>query len=177
MNYEDDLNLVQKAKINKEDFGLLYNKYYKPILSYIYRKTSDQATSEDLASDVFRKAFEAIDSYKWQGISFASWLYRIARNRVIDFYRSDKSSKNVKIDDSLEEPKDLNTPEVQAIEFEFGEKIRLILKELPGRERKIIYMKFFEGYTNRTISKVTGISETNVGTILYRSLRKLRDNM
>lgn len=171
-NYEEEL--IKKSKKDKNAFAPLYEHYHKYILAFIKTKVSPYETAEDLTSAVFQKALEGIETFKWQGISFSSWLYRIARNTVIDFYRASNKSKN---DTSLENVEIMShekSPEDTAIDQDFEDQLKEVLAELPEKERNIIYMKFFEGYTNKTIAKLTGISETNIGTIIYRTIGKLR---
>ena len=174
---ELEKQLIKASKKDSEAFGQLYSHYNIHIYKYIVIKVSDQKTAEDLTSLVFQKAFKGIHNFKWQGVSFSSWLYRIARNAVIDHYRSSsKESKNISIDNHIAKSRE-KSPEESAIHTEFEETIAEVLETLPPREREIVYMKFFEGYTNRTIAELLQISESNVGTILHRTIKKLRGKM
>lgn len=170
--FEEDL--VNKCKTDKNAFGVLYNHYFHHILNFIKPKVDSIETAEDICSNVFKKAFEAIDGFKWQGISFSSWLYRIARNQVIDYYRSKK--EHLPLEDALI-PSHEKSPEELFEQSSFEEAIKNLIEELPEKERKIIYMKFFEGYTNKTISNLLNLSETNVSTIVYRAIAKLRETI
>ncbi len=174
MDAKIEEELIKKCRHDKEAFGTLYNHYKDPIFSFVVSKVESEETAEDITSTVFQKAFEAIESFKWQGISFSSWLYKIARNTVIDHYRSKNKERGKKSLEDLDIISDKNTPEEEFIETDFEQQIKSILETLDQKERGIIYMKFFEGYTNKTIAKLTGLSETNVGTIIYRTLIKLR---
>ena len=154
--------------MNKKDVDLLYNEYSSGIKRYLYNRTGNKEDSEDLTSIVYEKALKGIENFKWQGISIKAWLYKIAKNTLIDYYRGHKKEL------SLGEHKDIVTqnPEKQILsDIGFEE----ILDNLSPRERKIIYMKFFEGHTNKNIAKELNLSETNVGSIIYRVLRKLRN--
>lgn len=166
--------IIKRCRKNKEAFGVLYEHYHKHILNFIKFKVDSVETAEDLTSVVFQKSFEGIDGFKWQGVSFSSWIYRIARNTVIDHYRS---SNKYRLDTKLEDENTRSlqkTPEESAEYLDFEDQLKDLLKTLPDKERKIIYMKFMEGYTNKTIAKLLGFSETNVGTIIYRAIGKLR---
>ncbi len=169
--------LVKAAKLNKSSFAKLYNHYFPHIKRFIENRVYNQDDGEDLTSSVFQKAFVGIDSFKWQGVSFSSWLYRIAHNTLVDYYRTQEKQKNkVSIIDDIHESK-FNTPEQDAIEYNQSEFMQKLLLTLPDREKKIIYSKFFEGNTNKQIATKLNLSETNVSTIVYRVLKKLRENL
>lgn len=170
--FEEDL--VNKCKTDKNAFGVLYNHYFQHILNFIKPKVDSVETAEDICSSVFKKAFESMSSFKWQGISFSSWLYRIARNSIIDYYRSKK--EHLPLEEALIASHE-KSPEEQFEANTFEESIKNLIEALPEKERKIIYMKFFEGYTNKTISNLLNLSETNVSTIVYRAIAKLREEI
>ena len=167
---------IEAARRNKSDFAPLYEHYKTPIQNFFSYRLTDPIAAEELTSTVFEKALKGIDNFQWQGVSFSAWLFRIARNTLIDHYREQgKSSEKVsQLDHSIDIPsKEKSIPD--QIETKFAEELLYeILSELPTREQEIIYMKFFDGYTNRLIAQLTGISETNVGTIVYRAIKKLR---
>ena len=98
----NEKELVEKIKKNKNLFSKVYELYYRRILAYIRKRVSGTATAEDIASTVFEKAFRNIDDFKWQGISLSSWLFRIARNLVIDHYRKNSKRKGVVSLDAVE---------------------------------------------------------------------------
>ena len=165
--------LIKNCKKDKKAFEELYVYYNKPILNFIRSRVTDDELAKDLTSVVFKKAFEAIDAFKWQGVSFSAWLYRISRNTIIDQYRSDSRKSTVSLNDR-DFPSGEKSPEESFENLDFEEQVRRLLADLPEKERKIIYMKFFEGYTNNTIANLTDLSETNVGTIIHRTVAKLR---
>ncbi len=165
--------LINRCKSDKNAFGTLYSHYAKYILAFIKSKVESIETAEDICSMVFKKAFENIDGFKWQGISFSSWLYRIAKNSIIDYYRSKKDFVTTDYTTVASPEK---SPEELFEKNAFEESIRKLIETLPEKERKIIYMKFFEGYTNKTISKILNLSESNIGTIVYRAISKLRES-
>ena len=85
-------DLINKAKNrDSEAFGLLYDQYLPAIYRFILLKTSHKVTAEDLTHQVFLNAWQNIENYQSRGFPFSSWLYRIANNAVIDYYRTDKN--------------------------------------------------------------------------------------
>src|ERR1700690_2325323 len=88
-------SLLAKAKKGEDAaFGDLYNLYFKKIYQFIYYRVGHKEVAEDLAEDVFLKAFTKISSINQSG-AFSGWLYQIARNQVIDYYRQKKLTVNL----------------------------------------------------------------------------------
>lgn len=172
----NDKELVKKLKQNKKHFELVYKQYYRMIVNYFKKRVNNASISEDLASEVFEKAMNAIDDFKWQGVSLSVWLFRIARNRLTDYYR--KVGKVGK-DMSLTEIENLFEDEEVSIsdEVEQEENDRVLfdaLREFKEDEQYLIYYKFFEDLSNKEIAQIVKISESNVGTKLYRIRKKLK---
>ena len=104
MNKEElrkEKELVKKAKRNKKDFSALYEKYSDKIRNFIMKKVNNDYIAEDITSKVFEKALKNLDSYQWQGVSFGSWLYRIARNTVYDYYRTNKANRREDLEEEV----------------------------------------------------------------------------
>lgn len=173
----EEERLIKKARKDRREFAPLFS-HYQPLLKRYFGRHLSSAESEDLTSDVFAKALSGLDNFRWQGVSFSAWLYKIAHHTLVDFYRRQQQTKG---DKGLEEAHELPTPsqdpESLFCERETASEIEQLLKELPEREREIIYLKFFDGYTNKTIAKLSGLSETNVSTIVYRTVRRLRQRL
>ncbi|HYG51522.1 MAG TPA: sigma-70 family RNA polymerase sigma factor [Flavobacteriales bacterium] len=177
-NVQANLNehqLVERAKQNPAAFSPLYEKYYEPILRFVYQRCSDKETAYDITAHVFLKAMQNLKNYTFKGLPFSSWLYRIARNEVIDHHRQKPHERAVSIDktglvnilhetdDSLKE-----------------EHIQLILKELKTLsedEMQIIEMKYFEKRQFREIAEILDITETNAKVRAHRIIEKLRKSL
>lgn len=181
MNLHEEEKLIKQAKAirvgENKPFGQLYQFYYPKVRNYFLSRTGDEKKAEDLASKVFEKALTGIDSYQWQGVPFSSWLFKIAQNTFFDSLRRERGKRRISLEDAPPIKTEEAGPEEIATQGEDREVLERHLFRLPRRERDIIYMKFYKGYTNRAIAKLTGLSETNVGTILYRTLRKLRKQL
>ena len=178
MNLKEEEKLIKQAKAVKrgenKPFGELYKFYHPKVKNYFLSRVGDEKKAEDLASRVFEKALKGLTSFQWQGVPFSAWLFRIAQNTLFDAFRAERARPKRSIEALPPLKSKTAGPEETAIQTEGHEIVERLLFKLPRREKGIIYMKFYEGYTNRTIAKLTGLSETNVGTILYRTLRKLR---
>lgn len=125
----------------------------------------------------FEKAWRARQSYQIEKSALSTWLYTIARNTLIDHYRSKSGEVSLELlDDYRERLVQLSVEEAAQVANE-RERLRRILRLLPEREREIIALKYGAEMTNRAISKHMGLSESNVGTILNRVVTSLRKQM
>lgn len=181
MDIREEERLIKEAKKIKDrpnlPFGKLYEAYQPKVRGYFLSRLKEVAITEDLTSKTFAKALEGLDGFRWQGIPFSAWLFRIARNTFFDHLRSTRGKHKIEIEEAPPLKSDLYNPIEDLQEKEEEELLARSLLRLPSREREIIYLKFYEGLTNRAIAKVTGLSETNVGTILYRTLKRLREEL
>jgi len=93
--------LVRRAQQRDEEaFTQLYEEHFDKIYRYVALKIGDQMEAEDLTQQVFIKALQSISSFKWKGIPFSAWLFRIARNQVVDYVRKKKRQATVPLDES-----------------------------------------------------------------------------
>lgn len=171
------MSTVNEAKSARDAFAELYEEFVPKVFRYIrYRVNSVQVT-EDLTSEVFEKALTNFGKFSSDKASFSTWIFTIARNTVIDHYRVRGRRQTI----SLEEAEiDVSSPELppeEALEKkEERRKLQACLSQLAPEEQEIISLKFGAGLNNRQIARTAGLSESNVGTRLYRAVRKLRDS-
>ncbi|MDP3899821.1 MAG: RNA polymerase sigma factor [bacterium] len=170
----DELQIVSACqKGNIEQFGKLYDRYIRKIYDFIYYKTSHQQTAEDLTSIVFMKALEKIRTFD-KHTNFSAWLYRIARNTVIDHYRTQKFGVN--IDDVW----DLSSNDNLDINFDSREKLKEVKKylgNLKSEQRDVIIMRVWQEMSYSEISAVIGKSESSCKMTFSRAIRELRQEM
>ena len=175
----DDRNLIEKFKKgNKESFSLLYDKYVDKIFKFIYFKTSHRETAEDLCSQTFIKALEKLDNFSFNNNAyFSAWLYTIARNTVIDYYRrSNKSKNDLNIDDVWDISDNTDILE----DLEFKQKTEIIakyIKKLNSEQREIIMLKIFEDLSYREISEILDKNEGACKMSFCRAIKTLRKEM
>jgi RNA polymerase sigma-70 factor (ECF subfamily) len=160
---------------NKSDeFSKLYDQYVKKIYNFIYYKTYHRETAEDLTSDTFMKALKNFDSFDTNKGSFSSWIYKIARNTVIDFYRTKKNNINIEDVWDLSEEEDLDS------DFDAKErvkKVRKYLKKLKSDQREIIILRVWEGMSYKEISEIMNKTETSCRVSFSRTIKQLRKDM
>lgn len=162
--------------INLDEAALseLYDRYELKIYSYIYRRTSDQALSEDLTAQVFLKMLEAIRNERAWHSSFSGWLYRIAHNLVIDYYRSRDRQKQISLDEAPFMPDAQQNP-VRAAEIQLtAEYLRSAINRLTEEQAQVISLRFLEGYSFAEIAAMMDKTEGAVKALQHRAVSTLR---
>ena len=152
--------------------------HYKPHLEKFFRaRLGAKTIIDDLVADVFTKALNGLDSFRWQGVSLSAWLYKISRNVLIDYFREEDKRKSASIKDIAPPETKEEGPSELAAKAEEYNLLHRVLETLPKREQKIIYLKFFEGRRNKDIAEMMNLSETNVGTIVHRTMKNLKEEL
>ncbi|HEY32950.1 MAG TPA: sigma-70 family RNA polymerase sigma factor [Dehalococcoidia bacterium] len=161
----------------REIFVELYEEFLPKVFRYIrYRVNSEQET-EDLTSVVFEKALVNFEKYSRDKASFSTWIFSIARNTVIDHYRTQARRPALSLEKAeIEASSNELLPDDVIVKMEEREKLQVCLSRLSPEEQEIIALKFGSEMNNRQIARTMGLSESNVGTKLYRAVRKLRDS-
>lgn len=179
MDLSDEKQLVMDAKSNNESFGKLYDFYFPKVYSFVAAKINDRDDAEDLVSDIFMKVLENIQKFEWRGVPFGAWIFRIARNVLNDYYQKHNKTRTSDIEQaySVSEPEEKVSPHIKAAREELSDVVQKVMKTLPERELLVIQLKFFSELSNREIVQITGLSESNVAIILYRTLRKIKPDL
>jgi RNA polymerase sigma-70 factor (ECF subfamily) len=165
--------LVQRAvNGDQEAFTQIYDMHFDRIYRYIYLKVHSQAAAEDLTQDVFIKAYEAINSYKWRDLPFTAWLFRIAHNRVIDHIRKISREKNV----SLDEADAISSGDPVYITEQNFEVYQLknALQQLPEAQREVATLRFLAELSIAEVALTLGKSEGTVKALQFNAVASLR---
>lgn len=170
---QDERELIRRAKeYDPNAFAEIYERYYQRIYNYVYYRVSDGVTAEDLCSEVFIKALEAIESFTFRGVPFSAWLYRIASNLVIDHYRRQPDNPELPLDESRPLVADDNPG--GSLERHFNhQELRQALKDLTRDQQQVIVLKFVDGLTNGEVAHILGKSEGAVKSLQHRALASL----
>lgn len=179
MDLEEEKKLVENAKKDIEAFCQLYDLYYPRIFGYILKRVANLEIAQDVASETFLKSMGNIQKFKWKGISFASWLYRIASNEIANHFRKSKYRKV-----SLDKIPSLVATSNPAEDFiraeselkkqkEFLE-LHQKISQLPILYQEVIVLRFFEKKKIKEISEILGKREGTVKSLLHRGLKKLK---
>jgi len=154
-----------------EDWDALYAGQLPRVYNFFRYRVGDGAIAEDLTSVTFERAWAARRRYRRDLAGFCTWLLAIARNVAIDHYRSRRPL--VPLDAAADMAGDGTAGDASERRSDF-ERLSRLLAALSERERELIALKYGAEQTNRAIAKTTGLSESNVGTILHRSIQALR---
>ena len=157
-------------------FAEKYEQFFPRVFAYVYGRTRNVHQAEDLVSDVFERAFLKMGSLR-NDEAFATWLFTIARNLVTSHARK-RGRESIVDPDILRSVVATNVSvENEVLVREEVAAVMDRLKTFPQREQDIVSLKFDAELTNHQIAKVMGLSEANVRVIIFRTLRKLREQM
>ena len=170
---EDAALAVRASKGEVAAFGLLYDRHVDAIYRYVYYRVRDDAEAEDLTSDVFMRALKAMPRYEPRQ-AFLAWLYRIARNAIID--RARRGNRQVPFEDALEHPMpdQIVEPDVELLARADSDTLREALKKLTPLQQEVLVLRFLEGYSTHEIAKLVGKREGTVRGIQFRAIGALR---
>jgi RNA polymerase sigma-70 factor (ECF subfamily) len=171
MTEQEAINRIGKGDVDA--FGTLYDLYLPKIYRFIYFRTHHKETAEDLASVVFTKAFNKFASFDTSA-NFSTWIYRIARNTVIDHYRTNKTTTD--IDDAF----DLSDSTNLSRDYELKEKLeqaQKYLATLPTEARDLVIMRLWDGLSYTEIAEITGKNEANLRVNFSRIVSKMQKEM
>jgi RNA polymerase sigma-70 factor (ECF subfamily) len=175
MSIEKDV-VSRAIKGDGEAFAQLYEEHFDKIYRYIYLRLGNQAEAEDLTQEVFVKALEAIGSYKWRNLPFASWLFRIAHNQVIDYFRKEGKVEKVAWDNNIAHVDEPNPAFVAEQRLE-GEELSDNVKKLPPSQREVVSLRFGAGLSIAEVAKALGKSPGTVKALQYNGIVALRKMM
>jgi len=166
--------LVKKAKTRDPDaFGMLYDEYVDQIFRYVYYKVGNLTESQDLTGQTFLKAFENIDSYEMRDVAFSSWLYRIAHNLVVDFFRRESKRESVPIDDQPPTASPSGNPVELVLADLESERLYKAMHKLTHNQREVLVLKFIDNLSNTQVAEIMGISVGAVKSTQKRGLLAL----
>ena len=166
--------LALASDFDEAALGELYERYESKIYSYIYRRTGSPALAEDLTGQVFLKMLEAIRAQKSWHSSFSGWLYRIAHNLVIDYYRRRDRRQYVSIDDAPILKAEKDDP-VEAAEMSHdADRLRSAIHRLTADQAEVISLRFLEGYSITEVAAMMEKTEGAIKALQYRAVATLR---
>lgn len=169
---QQELQHIEAAKQNPARFGILYDRYYKSIFVFVYRRTEDEELTADITSQVFLKALINLRQYEFKGVPFSAWLFRIAFNEINMYFRKNNAQRVVSLDQ--------NSILQLAAEGEIDNnaegiaKMMSALKKLEEYEVQLIELRFFEKRSFAEVGEIVGITENNAKVKVYRILDKLK---
>lgn len=177
MTVQEAQAYFQAAKANEPGaFESLYSGLFTPLYRYIILSVRHRETAEDLTQNLFIKALSL--SEKGAEIEFLPYLYQMARNSIIDYYRQKKDLlPDTPVEEAFRDRPSANPSPNDALEAaDRLQELSVALATLDDREREIITLRFFSELSHRETASVTGLSEANVRQIQSRALKRLRSS-
>ncbi len=191
----DERRLVEAAQQDRARFADVYERYFELVYAYVARRVRDRAATEDLTSEVFRKALANVNRFKWTGAPFGAWLLRIASNLIADRAKRQAKESGAVADERSSSPrvsKGVGTPSLtvgllpgdsssaagsQQTQLEEAERRAWVIRmvdELPDDQRRVVTMRFAEEKSINEIASALGRSEGAVKQLQFRAFQNLR---
>jgi len=172
MESESERRRPLASESREERLAALFDSCYPRLARYAYARTGDRTDAEDIASEVFMRALESLDSYQERGLPMEAWLFRIAHNLVVDRLR--RSNRFERVDDDYEEQGDSPDPAHVAEERILMRDVRAAMACLTPQQRDVVTLRFFAGLDSTEVAEVLHKSRGSVREMQRAALEKLR---
>jgi RNA polymerase sigma-70 factor (ECF subfamily) len=184
VDLKQEWELVERARQDTEAFGQLYDQNFGRIFGYVLRRTASVPIAQDITSDVFFKALKNLRQFRWQGIPFSAWLYRIAANEIASYYRKRRREEthtfqSARAGDPVGNPSSVEITQAEDILMRHEEylSLHMTITKLPPRYQEVITLRYFEDKQIKEIAQITGKREGTVKSLLHRGLERMRKLM
>lgn len=172
--YQNRKDKLSGDVLTTDEFSQIYEMYFNRVYKYICYRINNHYEAEDLCSQVFETVITKYHTFSEEKAKFDVWLFAIARNTVTDYFRSRKKRFHFSLDSITEMILSKPSPEELAIRDDEHQAMFQAMAKLRDKERNIIAMKFAAGLKNSEIAELMGVSESNIGVVVYRIINKLR---
>lgn len=164
---------IKAAQKEVRHFRPLYERYHSRILRFVFNKVGEEEQAADITQQVFLKAMLHLGRYKITSVPFEAWLYRIAVNETISFFRKSKRARQVLLDERAVEKlnDDLDEPDLELLSAQ----LRTAIEQLSLEEVQLLELRYYEERAFREIGHILNISENNARVKLFRITKKLRN--
>lgn len=166
--------IIERAKEgDMQAVGSIYERYHTPIYRYLYFRTGDHATAEDLTSEVFLRVLRALPEYQTRHTPFQAWLFQIARFLTIDYYRKNNRYQHEELTDTL--PAETERTETLVNQQLNAEILNQALDTLLPDQREVVLLRFLIGMPIHEAAQTLHKSEDAIKGLQRRGLMALRD--
>ena len=172
---QDEESLVRRAQHrDSEAFAQLYEAYFDKIYRYVVIRIGNKAEAEDMTQQVFLNALKSISSFKWRGIAFSAWLFRIAHNLAVDYLRKKSKQSTIPLDTPSVIPNTDEDPRLIAERKLDVEQVLAATKQLTAAQREVISLRFAGGLPIAQVAKIMGKSQGAVKALQQSAIAALR---
>lgn len=173
MHKEDEQKWVQEAPDNPQALMRLYEHYFPRVLAYVSYRIHTPQDAEDIVAEIFLKVVRDIHRFEWRhDYAFSGWLFQIAYNQVMDFYRQQAVETRVTTALTGVETTSVSLEEA-VLHQETFQQARTLIQRLPPRQQEVITLKFFGHLRNQEIAAILKLNEKTVAAHLCRGLQDL----
>lgn len=175
----NEVNIQHTVKLacagDKDAFGKLYDTFLDTIYRFVYVRVGKREDAEDITEQIFVSMFTAIGRYVKTNVPFEAWMYRIARNKVIDYYRNHKL--HVQLEEAAEVADTRPLPEEQTALVLSKEAVMKSVSKLPHQYQEILILKYIEDKSNKEISAVLAKPVAHIRVLQHRAIQALRNKL
>lgn len=173
---QDEESLIRRAKQHDQTaFARLYEAHFDRIYRYVTLRIGDRTEAEDMTQQVFVNALQSISSFNWQGAPFAAWLFRIAHNQVVDYFRKRQKRAAAPLDESLL-VSDSNPQ--QMVEHSLDIKQLLsATRQLTEAQREVISLRFASELSTAEVARIMGKSQGAIKALQHSAIVALRKTL
>ena len=178
---ESDIKIIQKTLENQDNFSIIIERYESKLRRYIRRITNIRNEEiDDLLQDIFISTYQNLNSFD-QNLSFSSWIYRIAHNKTINYWKKNKKEiENISIDEHLSFIESIFNEDDLIFELEKKEekeRLNKALNNLDAKYKEILILKFIEGKDYKEISDILQKPMGSIATLINRGKKYLRQEV
>jgi len=171
-----DAELVQAVRAgDAHAFAALYGRYVGRVFRFCLSRLRSVEEAEDVTAVVFAKVVQALPRYQERGVPFAAWVYRVARNAVVDHVR--RRRPTIPLEALSAEPARGEAAEPDPVALSDREELRRALARLPDLHREVLVLRFVEGYEAAEVGRIVGKNVGAVRSIQHRALAQLREEL
>lgn len=167
-----------KEETIKKSFEFYYEKYYKQVYLFIYKKINNIHEAEDLTQEAFVSAYEKFEGFDPQRATFQTWIFFIANNKLKNYYRDRKATVDIDSPEQYIEPSE-DSFEDEMLEAEYLTQMReylaAALEELNSIQKNIVILSYFKNMPSKEIALYMGMSDGNVRVQLSRAIKKMKE--
>ena len=168
---EEERLLVEAAQRDRAAFDKLYDRYFDQIYSYVYYHCGNREQAEDITAATFQRGLEDLPNFRWRGVPYSAWLYRVAGNLLSRDRRRPAwlELQEGRVDEAEEEP------DAAWLRREQSSELHDAIRGLPHDQRQAILLRFFAGMRNKEVAKVMNRTEGAVKLLVFRGVTNLRE--
>ncbi len=173
------ISLVERARWDRQAFARLYDLFHDRIFNYILRRTANAELANDLTADTFLQVLRKLWTFRYRGIPFSAWLFRVASNQIKQHVRRNRARCWLSLDEGAgldaaalrEEAREVNRRMHGHADFL---EVHALLSRLDMRYQEVVCLRFFEDRKIEEIAEILGKSTGTVKSLLHRALKQLR---